>query len=59
MRSLGDRRATAELLLNDAPTRSTLTPPGRVDDAMQLTKELTWSEGPDGTKRKSSPPSVK
>ena len=27
MRSLGDRRATAELLLNDAPTRSTVTPP--------------------------------
>jgi hypothetical protein len=59
MRSLGDRRATAELLLNDAPTRSTITPPGRADDAMQLTKEIAWSEGHDGAKRKSSPPSVK
>ncbi|HEX8108552.1 MAG TPA: protein kinase [Kofleriaceae bacterium] len=59
MRSLGDRRATAELLLNDAPTRSALTPTGRRDDAMQLTQDIAWPEGQDGAKRKSSPPSVK
>jgi hypothetical protein len=66
MRGLGDRRATAELLLNDTPTRSAITPSsapgqpgGRGDDAMQLSQEIGWSEGQDGAKRKSSPPSVK
>jgi hypothetical protein len=59
MRGLGDRRATAELLLNDAPTRSSVTPTSRADDAMQLTKEIGWPEGNEGVKRKSSPPSVK
>jgi hypothetical protein len=59
MRNLGDRRATAELLLNDAPTKQAIIVPGRLDDAMQLTKEIGWSEGPDGAKRKSSTPSVK
>jgi hypothetical protein len=59
MRSLGDRRATAELLLNDAPTRSSVTSPTRADDALQLTKEIAWPEGDDGGNRKSSPSSVK
>lgn len=66
MRGLGDRRATAELLLNDAPTRSAITPPGpgggasgRTDDAMQLTQDIAWSDDQDGPKRKSSPPSIK
>ena len=45
MRGLGDRRATAELLLNDAPAKPAVAPPGRVDDAMQLTQEIGWSEG--------------
>ncbi|HMG20595.1 MAG TPA: hypothetical protein VK607_04730, partial [Kofleriaceae bacterium] len=59
MRNLGDRRATAELLLNDAPTKPAITVPGRMDDAMQLTKESGWAEGHENAKRKSSPPSVK
>ena len=59
MRSLGDRRATAEMLLHDTPTRSALVVPSRLDDAAQLTKEIGWSEGHESAKRKSSPPSVK
>jgi hypothetical protein len=59
MRSLGDRRATAELLLNDLPARSPTMPPGRLDDAVQLTKEIGWSEGHENAKRKSSAPPAK
>jgi tetratricopeptide (TPR) repeat protein len=55
MRSLGDRRATAELLLNDAP-RAAVVVPSRINDAMQLTKEIGWAEGHERAKRKSSPP---
>lgn len=55
MRSLGDRRATAELLLNDAPTRSAVVV-NRIDDAMALTKEIGWTEGHERAKRKSNPP---
>ncbi len=55
MRMLGDRRATAELLLSDTPGRSALLL-GRVDDAMQLTKEIGWSEGQERARRKSNPP---
>jgi len=57
MRTLGDRRATAELLLNDTPARSAVVVPGRIHDAMQLTKEIGWSEGHERAKRKSNPPS--
>lgn len=56
MRTLGDRRATAELLLNDTPARSAVVLPGRISDAMQLTKEIGWAEGHERAKRKSSPP---
>jgi hypothetical protein len=28
----------------------------RIDDAMQLTKEIGWTEGHERAKRKSSPP---
>jgi hypothetical protein len=59
MRNLGDRRTTAELLLNDAPTRSAIVVPSRLDDAMQLTKEIGWTEGHESAKRKSMPPSIK
>ncbi|MCX5742418.1 MAG: protein kinase [Proteobacteria bacterium] len=53
MRNLGDRRATAELLLDDSPrtvVKSHLT------DAMQLTKEIGWVEGHERARRKSNPP---
>ena len=59
MRNLGDRRTTAELLLNDAPTRSAIVVPSRLDDAMQLTKEIGWTEGHESAKRKSIPPAIK
>jgi hypothetical protein len=60
MRSLGDRRATAELLLNDMPSRAAVVMPGRdARDAMMLTKEIGWTEGHERAKRKSSPPDVK
>ncbi|MBA3455700.1 MAG: protein kinase [Deltaproteobacteria bacterium] len=59
MRTLGDRRATAELLLNDTPARSAVVVPGRLNDAMQLSKEIGWAEGHDRAKRKSAPPTVK
>ncbi|MDX2094121.1 MAG: protein kinase [Kofleriaceae bacterium] len=55
MRSLGDRRATAELLLSDTP-RAAVVVPSRIDDAMQLTKEIGWTEGHERAKRKSTPP---
>jgi tetratricopeptide (TPR) repeat protein len=59
MRNLGDRRATAEMLLNDTPAKSAIVVPSRLDDAMQLTKEIGWTEGHESAKRKSNPPSVK
>jgi tetratricopeptide (TPR) repeat protein len=59
MRTLGDRRATAELLLNDTPSRSAVVIPKQIGDAMALTKEIGWSEGHERAKRKSNPPSVK
>ncbi len=55
MRNLGDRRATAEMLLNDTPTRSALVM-GRLDDAVQLTKEIGWAEGHEHAKRKAGLP---
>jgi serine/threonine-protein kinase len=59
MRNLGDRRTTAELLLNDTPTRPAIVVSSRPDDAMQLTKEIGWMEGHESAKRKSSPPPAK
>ena len=56
MRNLGDRRATAELLLTDTPVRGAVVVPGRLQDAMALTKEIGWSEGHERAKRKSNPP---
>jgi serine/threonine-protein kinase len=56
MRSLGDRRATAELLLTDTPSRGTLVMSSRIKDAMTLTKEIGWTEGHERAKRKSTPP---
>ena len=56
MRTLGDRRATAELLLNDTPAKSAVVVPNRINDAMQLTKEIGWAEGHERAKRKSNPP---
>jgi len=56
MRTLGDRRATAELLLNDTPARTAVVVPGRIHDAMQLSKEIGWTEGHERAKRKSVPP---
>ena len=56
MRTLGDRRATAELLLNDTPAKTAVVIPNRLSDAMQLTKEIGWAEGHERAKRKSNPP---
>jgi len=55
MRNLGDRRATAELLLSDTPAKAAVIM-GRLDDALTLTKEIGWSEGHERAKRKSEPP---
>lgn len=55
MRSLGDRRATAELLLNDTPPRAAVVVHTRLQDAIQLTKEIGWTEGHERAKRKSNP----
>jgi hypothetical protein len=57
MRNLGDRRATAELLLNDTPAKAALVVSSHLTDAMALTKEIGWTEGHERAKRKSSPPS--
>jgi serine/threonine-protein kinase len=56
MRNLGDRRATAELLLTDTPSKGAVVMQGRIQDAMQLTKEIGWTEGHERAKRKSNPP---
>ncbi|HTR49385.1 MAG TPA: protein kinase [Kofleriaceae bacterium] len=56
MRSLGDRRATAELLLTDTPSRGALVVPSRIQDAVAITKEIGWAEGHERAKRKSNPP---
>jgi serine/threonine-protein kinase len=56
MRSLGDRRATAELLLNDMPARGAVIMPSRFNDAVAITKEIGWAEGHERAKRKSEPP---
>lgn len=56
MRTLGDRRATAELLLTDAPTRASVRLPSQRGDAVQLTREIGWTEGHERAKRQSSPP---
>ncbi|HEY5920673.1 MAG TPA: protein kinase [Kofleriaceae bacterium] len=56
MRSLGDRRATAELLLTDTSSRGAIVQPNRIQDAMTLTKEIGWAEGHERAKRKSQPP---
>jgi hypothetical protein len=59
MRNLGDRRATAELLLNDIPSRGAKVIAKSIDDAMVLTKEIGWTEGHERAKRKSNPPPTK
>jgi hypothetical protein len=56
MRNLGDRRATAELLLADAPSQGAVIATGPLQDAMQLTREIGWAEGHERAKRKSNPP---
>jgi serine/threonine-protein kinase len=56
IRSLGDRRATAELLLTDMPHPGAVVMPNRIQDAMTLTKEIGWTEGHERAKRKSNPP---
>jgi serine/threonine-protein kinase len=56
IRSLGDRRATAELLLTDLPTPGAVVMSNRIQDAMTLTKEIGWTEGHERAKRKSNPP---
>jgi hypothetical protein len=57
MRNLGDRRATAELLLTDTPSKGAVIMAGRFEDAIQLSKEIGWAEGHERAKRKSNPPS--
>jgi hypothetical protein len=56
MRSLGDRRATAELLLTDNPSKGAVVVSSRIQDAITLTKEIGWTEGHERAKRKSNPP---
>jgi serine/threonine protein kinase/tetratricopeptide (TPR) repeat protein len=58
MRNLGDRRATAELLLSDTPSKPALIVQ-HLEAAKELTKEIGWTEGYERAKRKSSPPDVK
>ncbi|HEY4238759.1 MAG TPA: protein kinase [Kofleriaceae bacterium] len=57
MRALGDRRATAELMLGDAPSEAA-SPDSLAEDAVALTKEIGWTEGHERAKRKSSPPGI-
>jgi hypothetical protein len=57
MRSLGDRRATAELLLTDTSSRGAVVVQSRIQDALQISKEIGWAEGHERAKRKSNPPS--
>lgn len=56
IRGLGDRRATAELLLTDIPTPRTTVAGNRIDDAATLSKEIGWTEGRQRAKQKSNPP---
>jgi hypothetical protein len=56
MRSLGDRRATAGLLLTDTPSKGAVVVNSRIQDAITLTKEIGWTEGHERAKRKSNPP---
>ena len=56
IRSLGDRRATAELLLTELPSPGAVVMPNRIQDAITLTKEIGWTEGHERAKRKSNPP---
>ncbi|MEO6777571.1 MAG: protein kinase [Kofleriaceae bacterium] len=56
IRGLGDRRATAELLLTDLPTPGAVVVAHRIQDAMALTKEIGWTEGHERAMRKSNPP---
>ncbi len=56
IRSLGDRRATAELLLTDLPTPGAAVMLNRTNDAATLSKEIGWTEGHERAKRKSNPP---
>ena len=56
IRGLGDRRATAELLLTDVPTRGAAVLGNRINDAATLSKEIGWTEGHERAKRKSNPP---
>ena len=58
MRNLGDRRATAELLLTETPSRGAVVLHSRLQDALQISKEIGWAEGHERAKRKSNPPSV-
>lgn|GEM_PF-1295545 len=55
IRGLGDRRATAELLLTDIPTPGVVLG-NRINDAATLSKEIGWIEGHERAKRKSNPP---
>ncbi len=57
MRNLGDRRATAELMLSDTPARAIVVN-ARMNDVMALTKEIGWTEGHERAKRKSNPPAT-
>jgi eukaryotic-like serine/threonine-protein kinase len=59
MRTLGDRRATAELLLSDPLTRSAIVGSSRIDDALQLTREIGWSEGHENARRRAGAPTTK
>ena len=56
IRGLGDRRATAELLLSDLPTPGAAVMGHRIHDAVTLSKEIGWAEGHERAKRKSNPP---
>ncbi|CAN5272443.1 hypothetical protein BH11MYX1_BH11MYX1_35680 [soil metagenome] len=56
IRGLGDRRATAELLLTDLPTPGAAVMGNRINDAATLSKEIGWTEGHERAKRKSNPP---
>ena len=56
LRSLGDRRATAELLLSDTPARSAVVIKPRTSEPLPRSNELSRPESRERARRKSQPP---
>jgi serine/threonine protein kinase/tetratricopeptide (TPR) repeat protein len=56
LRSLGDRRATAELMLTDVPAKSAVIIRPRASEPLPGGGELSWPDDPPRARRKSQPP---